>query len=273
MPELPEVETVCNGLRNDILKVKIVSAKNNRPNLRIPFPRNLKSINDSQITSITRRAKYVLMGLDIGKTLIIHLGMSGKLTITKNYQPQKHDHMVIELSNGKTVVLNDARRFGLVALADSSKLENHKLFKHLGIEPLDKEFNTQYLFEKLKNRKIAIKLAIMDQKIVVGVGNIYACEALYAAKINPTRAANTIKNDELKKLVAAIKKILKQAIKAGGSSLRDYVQADGTLGYFQTMTKVYGREGEKCEKCNCKSGIKRITQGGRSTFYCAKKQK
>ncbi len=273
MPELPEVETVCKGLRKEVLGSKITSAKNNRPNLRIPFPRNLKSLKGSKIISVIRRAKYILINLDNNKTLVIHLGMSGKFTITKNYEPVKHDHMVITLDKGIKLVLNDVRRFGLVALSNTDNLEEHKLFKHLGIEPIEKEFNAGYLFKKLKNKKIAIKLAIMDQKVVVGVGNIYACEALYDSGINPKRSANNIKKDELKKLVASIKKILKQALKAGGSSLRDYVQADGTLGYFQNMTKVYGREGQKCKKCNCRSGVKRITQGGRSTFYCTKKQK
>jgi len=277
MPELPEVETICKGLEKDLIGKTVKTVKANRKNLRVPFPRDLKSIEEQKITSITRRAKYILIHFKNSQTLIIHLGMSGRVTVTKKYEAQKHDHLLITLSSGKVIVLNDARRFGLVALCATEELPQHKLFAHLGPEPLDKEFNPRYLDEKLKAKKIAIKLAIMDQAVVVGVGNIYVSEALFSANIDPRRPANKVKPEELKKLVSAIKQTLKKAIKAGGSSLKDYVQADGTMGYFQNMCKVYGRVGEKCPSCNCDikktGGIQRIVQGGRASFYCAKKQK
>jgi formamidopyrimidine-DNA glycosylase len=182
--------------------------------------------------------------------------------------------MVMTLSDGTKVVFNDARRFGLIDLAVTKDLEKHRFFLHLGPEPFDKSFHAEYLAGKLENKKIAIKLAIMDQRLVVGIGNIYASEALFLAGIDPRRAAKTLKTGEIRKLASAIRKTLQQAIKAGGSSLRDYVQADGEPGYFQHRWAVYGKEGEKCRGCTCKTGrVQRITQGGRSTFYCPAKQK
>jgi len=271
MPELPEVEIVCEGLRKTILGAKITFVQNNRPNLRAPFPRNLKLIEGSKINSIERRAKYILINLSNGKTLIVHLGMSGKFNVFDKYVPEKHDHFLMKFSNKKIAVLNDARRFGLVDLADTAKLGEHALFNHLGPEPLEKGFNKKYLIEKLSGKKVAIKLAIMDQEVVVGVGNIYACESLYMAKIDPKRSCADISEVEVDLLVKSIKKILQAALKAGGSSIRDYVHTDGSLGYFQTKYNVYGKDGEKCK--NCGTVIKKITQGGRSTFYCEKEQK
>lgn len=283
MPELPEVETVCRGLSAALPGRTIKGVRQNRADLRIPFPAELKNIKDREVTAIARRAKYILMHFSNRQTLILHLGMSGSLVLTEKYMPEKHDHLILLMENGVHVVLNDPRRFGLVELAATEDLAQHRFFRHLGPEPLDREFTPSYLAQKLKGKKVSIKLAIMDQRIVVGVGNIYAAEALFAAGIDPRRKAGSLKPAEIKKLVAAIRSVLKRAIKAGGSSLRDYVQADGELGYFQHQWAVYGREGQKCKGCICQladascnirktGGVKRITQGGRSTFYCPAKQ-
>jgi len=271
MPELPEVEIVCEGLRSTIVGAKIAEVIHGNKKLRVPFPKNLTSIKGCKIKAVTRRAKYILINLDNARTLIVHLGMSGRFTIVDSYEPKKHDHFLMKLSNGKTAVFNDARRFGLVDLVDTAKLKEY--FKSLGVEPLDKEFDAAYLKEALSSRNIPIKQAIMDQKIVVGVGNIYACESLFDCKISPLRIAKTLNNNEIINLVKAIKKILLKGMKAGGSSFRDYQHADGSKGSFQTMFKVYGKEGKPCPICTCKGGIERIVQGGRSSFYCSKRQK
>ena len=277
MPELPEVETVCRGLRQKLPGHRIVKVIQNRKDMRIPFPATLQSVARRKVTAITRRAKYILMQLDGGQTMILHLGMSGSLTLTKKYVSDKHDHMILEMDDGTSVVFNDPRRFGLVALSETKSLAQHRFFRHLGPEPLDKHFTAAYLAEKIKNKKVAIKLAIMDQTLVVGVGNIYAAEALFSSGIDPRRASNSLKPAEIKKLAAAIKTTLQRAIKAGGSSLRDYVQTDGELGYFQHHWAVYGKEGKPCPRCICSlkktGGIQKITQGGRSTFYCPVKQR
>ncbi len=279
MPELPEVETVCRGLAKSMTGEKLAGVETLRHNLRIPFPADLKTIAGAKVKNIARRAKYILIELDNKKTLIIHLGMSGRLVIQKKSEqgePEKHDHMILNLKNGTRIVFNDARRFGMVDLANTAELEQHKFFSHLGPEPFDKTFNAKYLTEKLQNKKIAIKLAIMDQELVVGVGNIYASEALFRAGIDPKRAAHKIKPDEISELITCIRAVLKQAIKAGGSSLRDYVQTDGELGYFQDKWAVYGKHHQACKGCFCDiektGGIQKITQGARSTFYCPRKQ-
>lgn len=279
MPELPEVETVCRGLSKALPGHTIAAVQQNRKDLRIPFPAGLKKLAGHKVTGIHRRAKYILVSLSGGKTLMIHLGMSGRLTIhakPAKYTPEKHDHMVLTLDNGTRVVFNDARRFGIVDLAETDKLQQHRFFSHLGPEPFDKEFSAAHLAQKLADKKIAVKLAVMDQTVVVGVGNIYAAEALFMAGIDPARAAQSLDISEIRKLVTAIRKVLQAAIDAGGSSLRDYVQTDGELGYFQHKWAVYGKEGEKCKGCACNikktGGIRRITQGGRSTFYCPLKQ-
>lgn len=280
MPELPEVETVCRGLSKALTGNKIASVSVTRKNLRIPFPTTLCEIAGAKVQDISRRAKYILMRLDTDETVIFHLGMSGRMVIkakSETYTPEKHDHLVLSMQNGTRVVFNDARRFGLVDLAPTPDVGKHKLFHHLGPEPLDKIFSTEYLAQKLKGKKVAIKLAIMDQRVVVGVGNIYASEALFMAGIGPMRKSNSLKKDEIEKLVSSIRAVLKKAIAAGGSSLRDYVQADGELGYFQHQWAVYDKEGTKCPGCSCNikktGGIKRMVQGARSTFYCPQKQK
>lgn len=280
MPELPEVETVCRGLAKAMTGQRIKSVETRRGGLRIPFPSNLKEIEGQKVTGITRRAKYILVALSGKQTLLMHLGMSGRMLIQGNnapHAPEKHDHMILELSNGTRVVFNDPRRFGLVDLAASADVETHKFFRHLGPEPFSKEFNTAYLLARLKNKIPAIKVALLDQQLVVGVGNIYASEALFRAGIDPRRKAGSLRKAEADKLITSIHEVLTAAIKAGGSSLRDYVQADGELGYFQHHFAVYDREGEACARCTCKpektGGINRITQAGRSTFYCPRKQK
>jgi formamidopyrimidine-DNA glycosylase len=278
MPELPEVETVCRGLARALTGKKITSIEVRRAGLRHPFPPELGSLGGVRVTGIRRRAKYILADLDNGKTLIIHLGMSGRLVVDKGKQPvQKHDHMIIRMADGASVVFNDARRFGIVDLAPAEGLEEHAFFRHLGPEPLEKTFSASYLAGRLKGRKTAIKLALMDQRIVVGVGNIYASEALFRAGISPRRRAGALKPAEITRLVNAVRDVLNAAIRAGGSSLRDYVQADGELGYFQHHWAVYDKAGQACPGCTCdirkNGGIRKFTQGARSTFYCPRRQK
>lgn len=281
MPELPEVETVCRGLQKSITGQKLLRIELRRRDLRFPFPKNLVSATSgTKIKNISRRAKYVLIHLDNAQVILVHLGMSGRLVITeaKDKTPlAKHDHVIFHLQSGGRVILNDARRFGLVDLAAADSIDSHRFFAHLGPEPFDKAFTAKSFAQSLQNKKIAIKVAIMDQRLVVGVGNIYASEALFDARIDPTRAAGDLTPAESKRLWAAIRAVLQRAIDAGGSSIRDYVQTDGELGYFQHQWAVYDKRGEKCRGCRCPlqktGGIQKIVQGGRSTFYCPTRQK
>jgi len=281
MPELPEVETVCRGLQKSIQGKKLARLELRRRDMRFPFPKNLvAATRGAVIRNITRRAKYILIHLDNGQIILVHLGMSGRLVIADaadKTPPAKHDHVIFHLDGGMRLLFNDARRFGLVDLATAEILPKHRFFAHLGPEPFDDGFTAQSLATGLKNKKIAVKLAIMDQRVVVGVGNIYASEALFEAKIDPRRSAGSLSPAEVKTLWAAIRAVLTRAIAAGGSSIRDYVQTDGELGYFQHQWAVYDKQGEKCRKCTCPlqktGGIKKIVQGGRSTFYCPAKQK
>ncbi len=279
MPELPEVETVCRGLDPVMTGQVITGIDTHRTGLRVPFPKALsKSVAGARVLRITRRAKYILAHLDNGFVLVMHLGMSGRMMVEEaGYKPVKHDHMVIHLKDKRMVVFNDARRFGVVDLVEEEALESHTLFRHLGPEPLANAFSGPALAAKLKGKKTSIKVAIMDQRVVVGVGNIYASEALFLAGISPKRLAGQVQGERAEAFVQAIRKVLQKAIKAGGSSLRDYRQADGELGYFQHQFTVYDREGQACPGCTCDiaktKGILRITQGGRSSFYCPRKQK
>lgn len=271
MPELPEVETVVAGLKTRILNKYITNARVNRHDLRNKVPESFSdSVRDKQITKITRRAKYILIHLDNKQIIIIHLGMSGRLTITSHYQPVKHDHVVIMLNDGLTIVYNDPRRFGLVSLGIHNELEKAYLNK-LGPEPLSNEFNNNYLLQSLERRTQAIKPCIMNSQVVVGVGNIYACEALFLAKIFPSKLAKDLSNEEISKLVECIKHVLLNAIKAGGTTLKDYVDSNGKLGYFQNELNVYGRARLLCNVCQRE--IKQIKQAGRSTFFCPNCQK
>lgn len=275
MPELPEVETVCRGLEPVLLGQVIVKADVRRKDLRRPFPKGLKTrIKSAQVTHITRRAKYIQIHLNNDYVLVIHLGMSGRIVFhPRDYKPQTHDHFIMHLRDGQQIVFNDPRRFGIVDLVAVADLESHVLFAHLGPEPLSNGFAGPVLAAALKGKKAAIKQVIMDQTVVVGVGNIYASEALFMAGINPAKAAGKVKPEQAEALVSAIRKVLQKAIKAGGSTLRDHRQANGELGYFQYSFSVYDREGHVCGVCAGKQPIKRIIQGGRSTFYCPTCQK
>ncbi|QQG36688.1 MAG: bifunctional DNA-formamidopyrimidine glycosylase/DNA-(apurinic or apyrimidinic site) lyase [Micavibrio aeruginosavorus] len=278
MPELPEVETVCRGLKPALVGQEIVKADVRRKDLRRPFPRGLKAcLESSRIAGVGRRAKYILVHLDNGFVLVIHLGMSGRIVFQPHsYKPQPHDHFILHLSGGQQVVLNDPRRFGLVDLVPAAELDSHQLFAHLGPEPLSDCFSGPVLAAALQGRKTAIKLAIMDQHIVVGVGNIYASEALFMAGIDPAMPAGEVETKKVEALAAAIKKVLQQAIRAGGSTLRDHRQTNGERGYFQHHFMVYDQEGAPCPRCRRagrkKARIARIIQGGRSSFYCPRCQ-
>ena len=279
MPELPEVETVKNALIKAIDKANItkVSIYNNRFRKIIPDD-FAQRIEGSQITEICRKAKYLLLHLDNALTIIWHFGMSGKIKIS-DFPPkelEKHDHVVIETNKG-TLVFNDTRRFGMLLYEKTKNIETSKFLSHIGIDPFDKGLDGLYLFNKLQNKNIPIKVALLDQAIINGIGNIYASEALFDAELNPTRAANSLNIRDCERLVDSIRKILKQAIDAGGSSIHDYRKPDGSLGYFQNMHCVYNKIGQKCPGCTCNitktGGIRKIVQTGRSTFYCPVKQK
>ncbi len=269
MPELPEVETICRGLSGAIIGRKFIKVQNFRENLRFPFPVNfVKNLEDRKVEAITRRAKYILIHLDNGTTLMVHLGMSGRMVVHNALRNSrdKHDHVIFHDDMGKEIVFNDPRRFGMMDIVNSSAINEHKLIKDLGLEPLLDSFNGQALHEMLKGRKVPVKLAIMNANLVVGVGNIYACESLFSSGISPLRLAGSLSLEECNTLASEIKKVLLEAIKAGGSTLKDYVASSGEAGYFQHNFKVYGREGQPCVTCD--DEIKRIVQGGRSTFYC-----
>ena len=271
MPELPEVETTCCGIAPHIENNTISKVIVRNRSLRWPIPTGLnKKLSSLKINSVTRRAKYILINTDKG-SLIIHLGMSGSLRILKSNAPiDKHDHFELQFNDGICLRLRDPRRFGCVLWEKDDPLF-HKLLINLGPEPLDAEFDAQLLFEKSRKRKTSIKQFIMDAKIVVGVGNIYASEALFMSGINPKKLTGKITKNNSDDLVCAIKKILKQAIKQGGTTLKDFKSSDGKPGYFQQKLKVYNRTNEPCVKC--KKPIKQITLGQRSTFYCANCQK
>jgi len=279
MPELPEVETVRQGLLGAMEGAVITRADVNRPDLRWPFPENMAArLSGQRVLALSRRSKYILVSLASGETLIIHLGMSGRITVSgdplgqfhhKHPTPEKHDHVVFHMNNGARVTFNDPRRFGAMDLAMTDHIENHWLFAKIGPEPLGNGFNAPYLVERLKNRASPIKTALLDQKIVAGLGNIYVCEILFRAGISPKRKANSLSAKRVGALVPIIRDVLSEAIAAGGSSLKDYRQADGELGYFQHRFKVYDQEGKPCVNEECNRGISRIVQSGRSSFYCA----
>ncbi len=276
MPELPEVETVRRGLIPFMEGRTFARVEQRRPKLRIPFPENFADrLMGRSVVRLARRAKYLLAHLDDGWVLIIHLGMSGRMmTAPGPAAPAgKHDHVVFEMKGGGVITFNDIRRFGLMTLAEEEDLENHKLLRDLGPEPLGNAFSGAYLSEVLRGRQTPIKAALLDQKVVSGVGNIYACEALFRAGISPKRLAASVAGKRAERLAPAVRQVLEDAIAAGGSTLRDYVQADGELGYFQHDFAVYGREGEPCPGCDCGGVVKRIAQAGRSTFYCARRQR
>ncbi len=277
MPELPEVETVRRGLALRMEGRRITRLRLNRPDLRIPMPADLpRHVEGRRVTSLGRRAKYILITLEDEGVVIAHLGMSGRMVLSepgKPEPPDPHDHVVFTLEDGAELRFNDARRFGLLDYARIGELGRHKLFAGLGPEPLGNGFNGPTLAASLAGRATPIKAALLDQRVVAGLGNIYVSESLYHAGLSPRRLAGTVTGPRAERLARSIRDVLERAIAAGGSSLRDYVQADGELGYFQHHWAVYGREGERCPDCDCRAGIRRIVQGGRSTFYCAKRQR
>ena len=277
MPELPEVETVSQGIKSKLLNHKISNVIVKRRDLRFRMDTKLEQkITNTKINSVSRRAKYILINLDNGLTVIIHLGMSGRIVVedlksSKNIF--KHTHLEIITTGKKKMKFIDPRRFGSVLLHETNNLNTHKLIKNLAPEPLTKEFNATYLFKALKGRSANIKSIIMNQFIVVGVGNIYASESLYKAKIRPGRQAKSLSLTECVLLAKSIKKVLKRSIKLGGSSINDYSLVDGNLGFFQREFEVYGKEGKICRKKTCHSKILRIVIAQRSSFYCSKCQK
>ena len=275
MPELPEVETVRRGLARRMSGRRIVQAELRRPDLRRPFPPMLaERLDGAQIGGLARRGKYILIELDETGLLLLHLGMSGRIIAgDANGADAKHDHVVLTLDDGTVVRLNDARRFGILDYLRRGEEATHPLLAGMGPEPLEPGFDGAYLSRALVRKMTPIKSALLDQRIVAGLGNIYVCEALYRAGISPRRLAATVTGARAARLASAIRDVLTEAIEAGGSSLRDYVQANGELGYFQHRWAVYGHEGEPCPGCTCAEGVRRITQAGRSTFFCAKKQR
>ena len=278
MPELPEVETVCRGMKLSMMDRTIKSVEIRRPDLRWPFPNNMKDrIAGKAISSITRRAKYILVGLDSHETIIIHLGMSGRILIDNKTSVGflhhkkafgKHDHVTVYLDNDVTVTFNDARRFGAMDLVSTKDLNGHWLIKNIGPEPLGNSLNTTYLQRVLKNKSVNIKTALLDQRLIAGLGNIYVCEILYRAKVSPKRKAKNLSKKSIDKLIRVLRIVLLEAIDAGGSSLKDHRQTSGEIGYFQHNFTVYGRKDQNCLDDDCHAVVKRITQGGRSTFYC-----
>jgi formamidopyrimidine-DNA glycosylase len=276
MPELPEVETVARGLALRLTGRRVTQLVLNRADLRAPLPPGLAArIEGRRVERIARRAKYLLFHLDGGGVLIAHLGMSGRLVLgTEDEEAAKHDHVVFRFEDGTVLRFNDARRFGLIDYAATEdELARHPRLAHLGPEPLGNGFNGPVLAAALAGKATPLKAALLDQTIVAGLGNIYVCESLYWARLSPRRRAGTVTGARADALAAAIRAVLERAIAAGGSSLRDYVQASGELGYFQHHWAVYGKEGERCPDCDCAGAIRRIAQAGRSTFYCAKRQR
>lgn len=276
MPELPEVETVCRGLAPHLIGRRIVRVDQRRPDLRWPMPADLvQMLTGAQVTDVRRRSKYILADLDRDATLLVHLGMSGRIRIEAGGLGQfhrdpavlpQHDHLVLTTDEGTLVTLNDARRFGAVDLIRGG--DAHPLLAALGPEPFADEFTPARLAAALADKRAPIKTALLDQTIVAGLGNIYVCEALFRAGIHPTRAAGRIGAERLELLHAAIREVLELAIEAGGSSLRDHRQTSGELGYFQHSFRVYGREGQACLRPGCGGTVRRIVQSGRSSFYC-----
>jgi len=278
MPELPEVETVRMGLLPVMEGKRIEQATVNRPDLRWPFPpRMAERLTGAQVVRLRRRSKYILADLSTGETLLIHLGMSGRMLISgaqlgqfhhHHPAPAKHDHVVLDMEGGERVTFNDARRFGAMDLLPTASAESHPLLSVIGPEPLGNDFHEVHLAGRLKDRATPIKSALLDQHNVAGLGNIYVCEVLFRTQISPLRLARDVKPREVVRLVPIIRDVLSEAIAAGGSSLRDYRQADGELGYFQHTFRVYDREGEACVTPGCKSLITRTVQSGRSSFHC-----
>jgi formamidopyrimidine-DNA glycosylase len=301
MPELPEVETVRRGLQPAMEGARIIKAEARRKDLRFPFQKDFTArLQGQTVTGLGRRAKYLLADLGSGDVLLMHLGMSGSFRVLQEGQQhtpgefhhprnedRTHDHVVFHMSSGAEIIFNDPRRFGYMKVIARSALEDEPLLKGLGPEPLGNEFDATMLARACAGKKTSLKAALLDQRVVAGLGNIYVCEALFRAHLSPRRLASTLATkagqrrgvaegeptDHARRLVAAIHAVLNEAIKAGGSSLRDHRQTSGELGYFQHSFQVYDREGEKCHSPGCDGIVRRFTQNGRSTFWCPKCQK
>ena len=290
MPELPEVETVRRGLQPVMEGSKIVKAEIRRKDLRFPFQNGFVARLEGQtVTGLGRRAKYLMADLESGDVLLMHLGMSGSFRVVADedktvpgqfhhprHEDRAHDHVVFHMSSGAAVVFNDPRRFGYMKIIARKALDDEPLLKGLGPEPLGNAFDARMLAQSCASKKTSLKAALLDQRVVAGLGNIYVCEALYRSHLSPRRLAATLADkkgqptDHAGRLVSAIHTVLNQAIKAGGSSLRDHRQTSGELGYFQHSFQVYDREGEKCQTAGCRGIVRRFTQNGRSTFWCPK---
>jgi len=274
MPELPEVETVRRGIAPVLEGTRFIRADARRPDLRVPIPENFsKALVGKRVRHVGRASKYLLIYMEDGLVMILHLGMSGKITLYNEAdgpppEPAKHDHLHFETDGGITMMFNDPRRFGLVVFSDETSLDQHPLIASMGPEPLANGFNSAYLGEQLARRKAPIKNILLDQKVIAGLGNIYVCEALYRAGVHPARPANKLTDKEISALTGIIRDVINEAIAAGGSTLKDYAQVDGELGYFQHRFKVYGRGGEPCLTKGCGSEIERIVQAARSSFFC-----
>ncbi|KQS57501.1 5-hydroxymethyluracil DNA glycosylase [Brevundimonas sp. Leaf363] len=281
MPELPEVETVRRGLQPVLTGARLTHVRQNRPDLRFLFPdRFAHRLSGAVVERVDRRAKYLLMPLSTGETWVTHLGMTGRFTLDGTLLGEfeepapiagKHEHVSLcALRDGAATRIGfaDARRFGFMGLIDTAALDDHPWFKGLGPEPLGNAFSAQTLIDGFAGRKQNVKVSLLDQRIVAGLGNIYVCEALYRARISPLIAAGAVSRSRLERLTGVIRDVLNDAIEAGGSTLRDFANAEGGQGYFQHRFDVYGREGEPCRGEGCTGVVRRIVQGGRSTFYC-----
>jgi len=283
MPELPEVETVMRGLAPSMEGAVISKAQINRPDLRWPFPdRMSERLAGQRVERLRRRSKYILADLASGETLLIHLGMSGRMLVSgdplgqfvhDHPQAEKHDHVVLDMDNGARITFNDPRRFGAMDLLDTATAEDSKLLSVLGPEPLGNQFSEDYLTAAFKGKNTPVKSALLDQGIIAGLGNIYVCETLYRAGISPKRKASQIAGRKVATLVPIIREVLSDAIEAGGSSLKDFRSAGGELGYFQHRFDVYDREGAPCKREGCDGVVARIVQSGRSSFYCPRCQR
>ena len=278
MPELPEVETVRRGLAPAMEGRRVLAAELRRPDLRWPFPERMaERLTGQQVLQLRRRSKYILADLSSGESLLIHLGMSGRMLVSgampgvfhhDHPAPAKHDHVVLDMEGGARITFNDARRFGAMDLMPTEAAAGHWLLRDLGPEPFGNNFSEDYLVARLKGRAMPVKAALLDQRIVAGLGNIYVCEVLHRAGIDPRRAAGRIAAARVAALVPLIRQVLAEAIEAGGSSLRDYRQAGGELGYFQHAFRVYDREGAPCSTPGCTGTVARVVQSGRSSFFC-----
>ena len=276
MPELPEVETVKRGLSPFLAGRKIVSVEKARPDLRWPIPGSLEHVlTGARVLKLERRGKYILWYTQDGMVIILHLGMSGRVLITKDLPKVKnaHDHLIFETEDGFFIRYNDPRRFGFIDIVPLKNLGEYRSLAALGPEPLSNTFNASALRQKINKKQSPIKSVLLDQTIIAGLGNIYVCEALHRSGISPRRKAKNISENKIYSLVIAIRVVLQDAIDAGGSTLKDHLQTTGEMGYFQNQFRVYSREGEGCMKKSCPGIIKRIIQSGRSTFFCGKCQR